>query len=65
MRLVVKVTQEPKGTHLAWVPALPGCSVRARSLDEARRRIQSAARGYLASMNVAVPRVLNTDLVTV
>lgn len=57
MKLIVKVIRQADSYH-AWCPALPGCRVSADSAQEARELIKSAVAGYIASMNVALPREL-------
>ena len=55
MRLVVKISEQRSGQFRAWCPALPGCEVTADTHEEAGRKIDSAVRSYLASLNVAMP----------
>ena len=59
MKIAVQITQESDGTFRASVPALPGCCVRARSYEDARNKIDEAVRGYLGSLNVALPKESN------
>ena len=56
MKPTIKVAREPKGGYQAWCPLLPGCAVWGKSQDEVLGKIDSAVRGYLASLNVAYPR---------
>jgi predicted RNase H-like HicB family nuclease len=58
MESAVRIAGPHCGTYRAWCPALPGCSVYGRSRDEARSRIWQAVRGYLAHLEVALPREL-------
>lgn len=58
MKLEVKIARRPHGEYRAWVPALPGCVVLGDTQEEARAKIALAANGYLASLNVALPREL-------
>lgn len=58
MKLAIKIIKTPGLGYQAWCPALPGCSVVAISRDQAWERIQTAVQGYLASMDVALPREL-------
>lgn len=60
MNLVVKTTQQSDGTIKAWCPALPGCQVTAGNDEEVHERLQTAIRGYLASMDVVPPADLQT-----
>jgi hypothetical protein len=46
------------GEYRAWCPALPGCAVYGRSRHEAQIRVLQAVRGYLAHLDVALPREL-------
>ena len=55
MKLVIRIARRRDGTHTAWCPALPGCVVQARTREQAQQRAREAARGYLASLNVALP----------
>ena len=41
---------EPEGGFTASVPALPGCVTHGRNLDEAKKMIQDAIAGYVASL---------------
>ena len=61
MKLIIKIIRQA-GSYEAWCPALPGCQVSAASKEQACERIQSAVKGYLASMDVALPRELGTML---
>jgi predicted RNase H-like HicB family nuclease len=51
MVLEVKMAKDVRGEYRAWVPALPGCAVRAESPAAARQDITEAIAGYLASLN--------------
>ena len=64
MKLVIKIAEERAGVFRAWCPALPGCRASAPSREEARIRIREAVEGYLASLNVALPRELGRMLDT-
>jgi predicted RNase H-like HicB family nuclease len=57
--MVIKIAECTDASYSAWCPALPGCAVRAKSEQEARRRIRDAVSGYLASLDVALPRELD------
>ena len=63
MRLLVKIARESSDRVRAWCPSLPGCMVRATSEDEAKKNLERAIRGYLASLNVAEPRHLEQTVV--
>jgi len=56
MKITVKITCQPDGTYRASCPALPGCRVQGRSYEDAKHKIDSAVRGYLGSLNVAIPK---------
>ncbi|MCE5328041.1 MAG: hypothetical protein LLG01_16665 [Planctomycetaceae bacterium] len=58
MNLVVRMAAQADGTFKAWCPALPGCRVLGLTRQEASTKIRSAVRGYLATMDVALPREL-------
>ena len=58
MKLAIKIMEAPGTGYQAWCPALPGCSVFATSREQAWDRIQAAIAGYMASMDVALPREL-------
>ena len=65
MRLVIKIAGEPSGAFRAWCPSLPGCSVYGQTREQVCVRIQDAVTGYLASLEVALPRELDKMLETV
>ena len=58
MKLVIKVRQYGPGGYQAWCPSLPGCFVWGQTKDQTLHRMQEAVAGYLASMEVALPREL-------
>ncbi len=59
MRLTVKIANTREGNFRAWCPALPGCMVWGLSEDEVRQKISKAVDGYLASLDIALPRELS------
>lgn len=61
MKLLIRIAEERWG-HRAWCPALPGCSVMGQTRQEALELIQKAVDGYLASLDVALPRELDRQL---
>ena len=63
MKIAVKITHEQNGTYRASCPALPGCYVHGCSYEEAKEKIDQAVRGYLGSLNVALPKETGQDLV--
>jgi predicted RNase H-like HicB family nuclease len=58
MNLVVHIAKKCGCSYRAWCPSLPGCTVYGQSLEEARGKIREAVHGYLASLEVALPREL-------
>ncbi len=64
MKLVVKMSRQANGMFRAWCPALPGCAVYGECKEEAQVRIRRAVEGYLASLDVALPRELGRQLVS-
>jgi predicted RNase H-like HicB family nuclease len=54
MKLMVRVIQEGHAFR-ANCPALPGCRAQGTSREEALRKMEAAIRGYLASLNAAIP----------
>jgi len=60
MKLAIKIEQQPDGDYRACCPSLPGCSVRGLTREEAQARINLAVQGYLASLDVCLPRELST-----
>ena len=58
MKLVIQISKIAGNLFRACCPSLPGCVVYGRSQDEARERIREAVCGYVASMDVALPREL-------
>jgi predicted RNase H-like HicB family nuclease len=58
MQLPIKIANKSHEGWQAWCPPLPGCWVRGASREEVQEKIQSAVAGYLASMEVALPREL-------
>ena len=54
MEVVIRITRDERG-YRASCPALPGCSIRAQSQQEAQKKIDQAVRGYIASLHAEVP----------
>ena len=50
VKYTVAYTKGEDGYIVASVPVLPGCHSQGRTLEEARRNIREAMRGYLASI---------------
>lgn len=55
MNVTIKVARDRRGQYRTWCPSLPGCEASGRSRPEAISSIDPAIRGYLASLNRAVP----------
>ncbi|MFB3891864.1 MAG: type II toxin-antitoxin system HicB family antitoxin [Phycisphaerae bacterium] len=55
MTLHIRIRHCESGGFLAACPSLPGCSTRAETREEARKRLSEAIVGYLASVNNFVP----------
>ena len=53
MKLIIQIRRDERG-YRAWCPALPGCTVRAETPQEAQKKIELAAKGYIASMHAEV-----------
>ena len=62
MKVTVQVTRATEGYFRAWCPALPGCVVIAATRAEAEAQIARAIEGYIASLDVALPRELGKRL---
>ena len=62
MRLAIKIKQQSNGTYWACCPSLPGCYVYGQTKEDTRSRIDLAVQGYLASLDVCLPRELNKAL---
>ena len=58
MKLVIEISERNGNLFQARCPSLPGCVVYGRSQPEVRERIQEAVQGYVASLDVALPREL-------
>jgi len=58
MKLAIRIARTSDGQFRAACPALPGCVVWGQTYQEAEEKINKAVCGYLASMNVALPREL-------
>ena len=61
MRLEVKMSRDSGGEFRAWCPSLPGCAIRAASVERARQDISEAICGYVASLNGSGQYVLDCD----
>jgi predicted RNase H-like HicB family nuclease len=57
MKMQIQIARTAQGEYRAWCPRLPGCQVRSSSLPQAQQKLTEAARGYLASLNMAANEV--------
>ena len=55
MKMEMRLAQDARGLYRAWCPCLPGCVSSGRTQEEARQKMEQAVRGYLASLDVALP----------
>jgi predicted RNase H-like HicB family nuclease len=62
MKLVIRIKQQLNGSYRAYCPSLPGCCVCGQTKEDAYSKINLAVRGYLASLDVCLPRELNRAL---
>lgn len=62
MKLTMQMARTAEGFFRAWCPALPGCVVIAETRAEAEAQIAKAIEGYVASLDVALPRELGRRL---
>ena len=62
MQLAIRMKGDAVTGFEATCPALPGCRVFAQSREMAWQRIHDAVQGYLASLDVALPRELGRML---
>lgn len=62
MKLVIRIKEQPNGIYRACCPSLPGCVVCGQTKEDAHSRISLAVRGYLASLDVCLPRNLSKML---
>lgn len=55
MSLHIRIRSCENGGYLAACISLPGCTTRAQTREEARRKLGEAIVGYLASVSNVVP----------
>lgn len=65
MTLQVQISPCETGGFRAACTSLPGCATRARTVEEARRKIGEFIVGYLASMDHAAPEAALGQVVEV
>jgi predicted RNase H-like HicB family nuclease len=58
MSIQIRSARQADRTYIAWCPSLPGCVVRGRTEQVAHEKIRQAVAGYLARLDVALPREL-------
>lgn len=63
MELTAKISRLSSGLYQVCCPALPGCRALGQSAEEACAKIEAAAKGYLASLDVAMPCEIDEQLV--
>ena len=51
MKFKVVIEKDETGYYIAEVPALPGCFSQGKTLEEAKKNIQEAIKGWLEVMN--------------
>lgn len=56
MRFLVTIQRDAEGGYLARCPVLPGCMVRARSLEAVEAAMLEAIEGYLDSLHTPLSR---------
>ncbi len=62
MKLIIKIKQQSDGSFRACCPSLPGCSASGRTKEHVHAKISLAVQGYLASLDVCLPRELGKAL---
>lgn len=70
MKLNAILEPQPGGGYTAYIPALPGCVSEGDTIEEARRNILDAVRGYILvankrSLTIAKSKESKTIAVTV
>jgi predicted RNase H-like HicB family nuclease len=63
MKLRIKILVNDSGDYVASCPALPGCTCRGRSVDEARLKINEAICGYVAAVGNFVPENITPEVI--
>ena len=59
MTLLIRIKQQSNGTFVACCPSLPGCSAWGQTKEHVYSKIGLAVQGYLASLDVCLPRELS------
>ena len=60
MTLAIKIKRQTDGNYQASCPSLPGCTVCGQTKADARSQLGVAVHGYLANLQVTLPRELAT-----
>lgn len=63
MKLCVRIVQNKRGDFVALCPSLPGCVSRGDTLEDARKGLDDAIRGYLAAVGNFVPENVLEEVV--
>jgi len=51
MKLTAILESQPEGGYTAWIPMLPGCVSEGETMQEAKKNLLDALRGYLLVAN--------------
>ena len=65
MKVCVTIQPVGEGGYKAFCPSLPGCICHADSFEEAKKKIDEAIIGYIASVSNFVPEHVVDDLIEV
>lgn len=58
MNLAIRISRNATFGYRATCPALPGCTVYGDTAEEARNKIHEAVNGYVAHLEMTLPREL-------
>jgi len=58
MSLRMNLSRNVFGCYRAWCPSLPGCAVWGLSRKEAKEKLRNAVLGYIAHLEIVLPREL-------
>ena len=64
MTFKIFIKKGEDGKFIASVPSLPGCYTQGKTLDEARKNIEEAVRGYLKTAKKFGDRINSDDTQT-
>jgi predicted RNase H-like HicB family nuclease len=62
MKVCINIIPDGQGGYRAVCPALPGCSTKAQTRQQAQERIREMIKGYLAAVSDFVPEHLEPEL---